>query len=54
MFTEDEKKVLIQLVEERIEKLDKLENLPTDLVANIAMDIKYEDFLKNIMKKLKD
>lgn len=54
MFTKDEKKVLSQLVKERIESLEKQEQLPTDLVANLAMDIKYEDFLKNILKKLKE
>jgi phage regulator Rha-like protein len=54
MFTKDEKKVLSQLVKERIESLEKQEQLPTDLVANLAMDVKYEDFLKNILKKLKE
>jgi len=53
-LNELDKKVIISILEKQIQRLDELEDLPTNILENFATDVKYEEILKNIIKKLKD
>ena len=53
-FEKEEKKLLILLVEKELESIDeKAESILTEGPVLLAAEQKYEDFLKNLHKKLK-
>jgi len=53
-FEKEEKKLLILLVEKELESIDeKAESILTEGPILLAAEQKYEDFLKNLRKKLK-
>jgi len=51
-LTLDEKKVLKQLVDEHLEEVKKNEQLANTPPAFLAGEVKYEEFLTHLKKKL--
>jgi|TARA_B100001971_G_C18043450_1_gene458909 hypothetical protein len=52
-FTALEKKVLVQLLKEHIAQVKKQEHVPSQQIALLSAEVKYEQVLKDIMKKVK-
>ena len=51
-FTEDEKKVLRYILDEHIKDVEKNETLVDSPPVLLAAELRYDDFLKNLMEKL--
>ena len=51
-ITPDEKKLLKHLVEKEIESFEEQEEAATKTIALLAIEEKYDEFLKRLKKKL--
>ena len=51
-FTKDEKKVLKYILDEHIKEVEKNEALVNSPPILLAAELKYDEFLKNLRKKL--
>ena len=52
-LTKDEKKLIVDLLDIHLKELKDLEKLPGQEAKSIGAEVKYEDMIKGIMKKLK-
>ncbi len=52
-LTNDEKKVIINVLEKHLEEVKETEKLQNMDISFLAAEVKYEDFIKGIIKKLK-
>ena len=52
MLTEDEKKVLKHLIQKQLEEIENKAALRDSQPAFFAADVKYDEFLKNLLKKI--
>jgi hypothetical protein len=51
-LTSQEKKLIVSLIKKHLDEVKKNEELPKDYVAELGIELKYDEFLSNIIKKL--
>ena len=51
-LTKQEKEVIVSILKKQLELVEQNEGLPEDYVAWEAAEIKYSEFLENLIKKL--
>jgi len=51
-LTEDEKKVIRLVLKKHLEEVKQTEGDTNQDLVSLAKEVKYEDFVKNIIKKL--
>jgi|TARA_Y100000310_G_C20556828_1_gene750998 hypothetical protein len=52
-LTPKERKALVNLLEEHIKQVKKQEKVPSQQIALLSAEVKYEEFLEGIKKKIK-
>jgi hypothetical protein len=51
-LTSKEKKLIVVLLKKNLDEVKKNEKLPNEYFADLGTEIKYDQFLTNIIKKL--
>ena len=52
-LTKDEKDYIINILEKQLKKVKEYESIPDDYFTDFAVEVKIDQFLTNLIKKIK-